>query len=76
MDITKEMEIKIMAGTLAGGKKAAAANLARDPDFYKKIGGKGGATKNPLKGFGGNKERARTAGAKGGKISKRRPRNE
>ena len=31
-----------MAGTKAGGKKAAAKNLAKDPNFYAKIGAKGG----------------------------------
>ncbi|MFM9793327.1 KGG domain-containing protein [Streptomyces turgidiscabies] len=31
-----------MAGTRSGGKKTAAKNLAKDPDFYKKIGSKGG----------------------------------
>ena len=31
-----------MAGTKIGGMKAAAKNLARDPDFYAKIGAKGG----------------------------------
>jgi general stress protein YciG len=31
-----------MAGTKTGGQKAAATNLERDPDFYKKIGAKGG----------------------------------
>ncbi len=31
-----------MAGNASGGKKAAQKNLARDPDFYKKIGAKGG----------------------------------
>ena len=30
-----------MAGTKAGGLKAAQKNLARDPDFYAKIGRKG-----------------------------------
>ena len=31
-----------MAGTKAGGLKAAKKNLARDPNFYAKIGAKGG----------------------------------
>jgi uncharacterized protein len=31
-----------MAGTIEGGKKAAAKNLASDPLFYNKIGRKGG----------------------------------
>ena len=32
-----------MAGTIEGGKKAAQRNLENDPDFYKRIGSKGGA---------------------------------
>ena len=35
-----------MAGTKAGGQKAAAKNLANDPDFYKRIGSKGGRNGN------------------------------
>lgn len=31
-----------MAGTKEGGKKASEKNLQRDPDYYKKIGAKGG----------------------------------
>lgn len=31
-----------MAGTVLGGKKAAATNLANDPEFYRKIGSVGG----------------------------------
>ena len=34
-----------MAGTKLGGQKAAAKNLAKDPDFYKNIGGQ--SWKNP-----------------------------
>lgn len=30
-----------MSGTIIGGKKASLANLAKDPDFYRKIGKKG-----------------------------------
>lgn len=61
-----------MAGTTAGGKKAAAKNLASDPDFYKKIGAIGGK-RSTNGGFAANPERARTAGAKGGRISRRGP---
>ena len=69
-----------MAGTIAGGKKAAATNIAKyGKDFYRnmgKIGGRNGHTggfastrvgRDGLTGY----ERARIAGAKGGKISKR-----
>lgn len=60
-----------MAGTKEGGKKAAAKNLARDPDFYAKIGRKGGQN-GRTGGFAANPELARIAGAKGGRISRRR----
>ena len=59
-----------MAGTKAGGQKAAAKNLQRDPDFYAKIGRKGGQNGH-TGGFAANPELARIAGARGGKISRR-----
>jgi general stress protein YciG len=62
---------EIMAGTKTGGKKAAAKNLARDPLFYAKIGRKGGQN-GTTGGFAANPELARIAGAKGGRISRRR----
>ena len=74
-----------MAGTREGGLKARARNLARDPNWYKKIGAKGGAAgKGPdyTGGFASvtvgedgltGKQRAKIAGAKGGTISRRRP---
>ena len=64
-----------MAGTIEGGKKARDKNLARDPEFYSKIGGKGGkatfATHGITKGFASNPELAAIAGRKGGSISRR-----
>lgn len=61
-----------MAGTKAGGVKAAATNKARHgSDFYAKIGAKGGQNGN-TGGFAANRELARIAGAKGGRISRRR----
>lgn len=60
-----------MAGTRKGGLKAAAKNLARDPDFYAKIGSKGGKN-GKTGGFAANPELARIAGAKGGRKSRRR----
>lgn len=60
-----------MAGTIEGGKKAAAKNLAREPGFYQRIGAKGGRNGN-TGGFAANPELARLAGAKGGRISRRR----
>lgn len=61
-----------MAGTKAGGEKAAAANKAKHgADFYARIGAKGGRNGN-TGGFAANRELARIAGAKGGRISRRR----
>ena len=60
-----------MAGTKAGGIKAAKKNLARDPAVYAKIGAKGGKN-GKTGGFAANPELARIAGAKGGRISRRR----
>lgn len=59
-----------MAGTKIGGLKAAAKNLAKDPGFYAKIGAKGGRNGH-TGGFAANRELARTAGAKGGRASRR-----
>ena len=61
----------IMAGTKTGGQKAAAKNLLKDPFFYAKIGAKGGRNGN-TGGFAANPELARIAGAKGGRISRRK----
>lgn len=60
-----------MAGTKKGGQKAAAKNLARDLLFYAKIGAKGGRN-GKTGGFAANPALARIAGAKGGRISRRR----
>ena len=60
-----------MAGTKAGGQKAAAKNKAKyGKDFYAKIGAAGGK-KGKTGGFFANRELARAAGAKGGRISRR-----
>lgn len=59
-----------MSGTVDGGKKAAQTNLARDPNFYAKIGAKGGRN-GRTGGFAANPALARIAGAKGGRISRR-----
>lgn len=71
-----------MAGTKAGGAKAAKTNMKRHGrDFYARIGAKGGRSGN-TGGFASEEkgedgltgpERARIAGAKGGKISRRGP---
>lgn len=60
-----------MAGTIAGGKAARDTNWQRyGRDFYKKIGAIGGK-KGKTGGFFANRELARIAGAKGGRISRR-----
>lgn len=60
-----------MAGTKAGGKKAAATNIERHgKNFYREIGRMGGSNGH-TGGFAANPELARIAGAKGGRISKR-----
>lgn len=60
-----------MAGTKAGGMKAAATNKARHgTNFYATIGAKGGQNGH-TGGFAANRELARIAGAKGGRISRR-----
>lgn len=60
-----------MAGTKAGGIAAANTNKKKyGADFYARIGAMGGKL-GRTGGFYANRELARTAGAKGGKISKR-----
>lgn len=62
-----------MAGTKAGGRKAAETTKAKyGDDFYAKIGRKGGQNGH-TGGFAANPELARIAGAKGGAISRRGP---
>lgn len=60
-----------MAGTSAGGKRAAETNRKKyGDDFYKKIGAEGGKL-GRTGGFHQNRELARVMGAKGGRISRR-----
>ena len=67
-----EMELE-MAGTKAGGMKAAATNKAKyGKEFYARIGKKGGQNGH-TGGFAANPALARIAGAKGGRISRRGP---
>lgn len=60
-----------MSGTKNGGKAAANTNKSKyGSDFYAKIGSMGGK-KGRTGGFFANRELARQAGAKGGRISRR-----
>lgn len=60
-----------MAGTRAGGLKAAKTNIKTyGREFYARIGAIGGRNGH-TGGFAANPELAKIAGAKGGKISKR-----
>ena len=60
-----------MAGTSAGGKAAALKNIERyGESFYSEIGRIGGK-RGRTGGFYANRELAREAGRKGGKISRR-----
>lgn len=61
-----------MAGTKAGAAKAAKTNMERHgKDYYKRIGQIGGR-KGHTGGFTADPELARRAGAKGGRISRRK----
>lgn len=63
-----------MAGTKAGGIKAAATNkLKYGKGFYAEIGKMGGSVTSVKKGFAANRALARVAGGKGGRISRRGP---
>lgn len=60
-----------MAGTKDGGRRAAMTNRAKyGKDFYARIGAMGGKMGH-TGGFYANRELARKAGAKGGRISRR-----
>ena len=60
-----------MAGTKAGGLKAAATNIERyGENFYARIGKVGGQNGH-TGGFAANPALARVAGAKGGRKSRR-----
>jgi len=60
-----------MAGSREGGLKAAQTNKERfGKDWYARIGSIGGKNGH-TGGFAANRELARIAGSKGGKISKR-----
>lgn len=60
-----------MAGTPKGGAAAAETNKKKyGPDFYARIGAMGGK-KGTTGGFFANRDLAREAGRKGGRISRR-----
>ena len=60
-----------MAGTQNGGKAAASTNKKKyGKDFYARIGAMGGKNGH-TGGFYANRDLARKAGAKGGRISRR-----
>lgn len=60
-----------MAGTEAGGGKAANTNRKRHgADFYQRIGAEGGK-RSRGGGFAASRDRAREAGRKGGRVSRR-----
>jgi general stress protein YciG len=64
-----------MAGTKTGGKAAAKTNKNKyGADFYDRIGAAGGK-KGHTGGFFKNRELARVAGARGGRISRRSKKN-
>ena len=64
-----------MAGTKNGGKAAAKTNKTKyGADFYARIGAAGGK-KGHTGGFFKNRELARVAGARGGRISRRSKKN-
>lgn len=68
---TENFKGEKMAGTVKGGKLAAATNKKLyGADFYAKIGAKGGKL-GKTGGFAANPALARIAGAKGGKKSRR-----
>ena len=59
-----------MPGSVQGGKLAAQKNLAKDPDYYRKLGAIGGRN-STTGGFAYNKDKARTAGSTGGTYSRK-----
>lgn len=68
-----------MAGSLERGIKMRQTMIEKlgsveaVSKYYAEIGKRGGSARSSSKGFGSDKERARLAGAKGGRISRRGP---
>jgi general stress protein YciG len=64
-----------MAGSVAGGVKCAATNKKKyGENYYKKIGAIGGQI-GTTGGFWANRELAKKAGSKGGRLSRREKSN-
>jgi len=61
-----------VAGTKQGGYITRDKNLAKDPDYYKKLGSRGGSRRVATKGFGHPDIDAHEAGRKGGTAPRRR----
>lgn len=62
-----------MSGSKEGSRKAVATILAKNPNFFKEIGSKGGRViTDKKKGFAADPERARLAGSIGGSKSSRK----
>lgn len=69
----------LMAGTAEGGLKARDKNVARDPDFYRRIGAIGGSRGRGYGytgGFAHPDADPASAGRKGGQKSRRRPKHQ
>lgn len=68
-----EREDSCIAGTKAGGRKAAATNKEKyGDDYYVKMGAKGGSVSGIAKGWAlQSPEKRREAGRRGGKLSRR-----
>lgn len=61
-----------MGATKESAKESAQTILERyGPGWISERGRKGGSAKNPNKGFGSSKQRARSAGSLGGRVSRR-----
>lgn len=60
-----------MAGTVAGGKKAAKTNKEKYGENFYVINGRKGGQNGTTGGFAANRELARKAGSIGGKKSRR-----
>jgi uncharacterized protein len=67
----KEREDSYISGSKIGGARAKAKLLAKDPDYYKKLGKKGGQATSGYA-FGHGKVNPSEAGRKGGATPRRK----